>query len=59
MLDRTRPGGDVVDVTPEAGATGIASVDVTFTEPIDASSFDYRDITLTRNGARPDTLTTT
>ncbi|MFN0055447.1 MAG: S8 family serine peptidase, partial [Planctomycetales bacterium] len=50
LLDRTRPGGDVIDVSPDPRSTSVSSVDVTFTEAIDPTSFDYRDLTLTRNG---------
>ncbi|MFN0055003.1 MAG: YDG domain-containing protein, partial [Planctomycetales bacterium] len=50
LLDRTRPGGDVIDVTPDPRSTSVSSIDVTFTEAIDPSIFDYRDLTLTRSG---------
>src|SRR5205807_1372103 len=50
LLDRTRPGGDIVDVAPDPRSTSVPAVDVTFTEPIDPASFDYRDVTLTLQG---------
>lgn len=50
LLDRTRPSGDVIDVSPDPQETTVPSVDVTFTEPIDPATFDYRDVTLKRNG---------
>lgn len=34
----------------ETRSTVVQSLDVTFSEPIDANTFDYRDLALTRNG---------
>lgn len=50
LLDRTRPGADIVDVAPDPIASSVSSIDVTFTEPINGASFDYHDISLTFNG---------
>ncbi len=37
-------------VTPDPRDAPVASVDVTFSQPINASTFDYRDVTVTRDG---------
>ncbi|MEZ6137703.1 MAG: SdrD B-like domain-containing protein [Pirellulaceae bacterium] len=41
---------DVIDVTPDPRTTAVSSVDVTFNEAIDLSTFDFSDISLTRGG---------
>jgi hypothetical protein len=41
---------NVVDVTPDPRTTSVPAIEVKFTRPIVASSFDYQDLTLTRNG---------
>ncbi len=46
--DFVAPTMDVVDVSPDPRATGVASVNVVFSEPI--TGFDLSDIALTRNG---------
>ncbi|MSR56051.1 MAG: hypothetical protein EXS05_00015 [Planctomycetaceae bacterium] len=50
LFERTRPVGDIVDVAPDPHLSSVPSVDVTFTRPIDLASFDFHDVTLTRNG---------
>ncbi|MFN0053885.1 MAG: S8 family serine peptidase, partial [Planctomycetales bacterium] len=52
LLNHTRLGGDVLDVTPDPRTTSVSSIDVTFSKPINATTFDYRDIVLTRDGGR-------
>ena len=42
---------DVVDVVPDPRSIPVSSVDVVFSEPIDLSTFDTSDMTLTRDGA--------
>ncbi len=41
---------NVSSVTPNPRNTPVSTVNVTFSEPIDLSTFDYHDLTLTRNG---------
>ncbi|HMJ88165.1 MAG TPA: putative Ig domain-containing protein, partial [Candidatus Acidoferrum sp.] len=41
---------DVVDVSPNPQTNAVAFVDVIFSEPIDLSTFDYQDVTLTLDG---------
>jgi hypothetical protein len=37
-------------VVPNPRSTAVSSIDVTFSKPIDAATFDYHALTLTRNG---------
>jgi ELWxxDGT repeat protein/VCBS repeat-containing protein len=41
---------DIIDVAPDPRNSAVASVDVTFSDTINLSSFTFADITLTRNG---------
>ena len=50
LLDRTRPTGDVVDVVPDPHPPKLGTIDVVFSEPIDPNTFDYSDLSLTRDG---------
>lgn len=50
LLDRTRPTANILDVTPDPRSSGVSTIDIVFSEPIDPLSFDYQDLTLTRNG---------
>ncbi len=47
------PGGptitDIIDVSPDPRATAVNAITVDFSEPIQASSFDYNDLSLTLN----------
>ncbi|MCZ8222733.1 MAG: hypothetical protein O9324_01905, partial [Microcystis sp. LE19-84.1B] len=47
------PGGptitDIIDVSPDPRATAVNAITLDFSEPIQASSFDYNDISLTLN----------
>ena len=44
--DRVR----IDQVSPDPRKSAVASLNVTFTRPVDANTFDYRDLVLTRNG---------
>ena len=46
--ERREGHGDGGDPDPHTGPA--ASADVVFSEPIDLTTFDYHDVTLTRNG---------
>jgi hypothetical protein len=51
FIDMTPPTvSQVVGVVPAARRTSVASVDVVFNKPIDPTTFDYHQLTLTRNG---------
>lgn len=41
---------DIIDVLPDPRSEPVSTVDVLFSEPIDLASFDYHDLSLTRNG---------
>jgi hypothetical protein len=41
---------DVVDVSPDPRAEGVASIDAVLSEPVILASFTHADLTLTRNG---------
>lgn len=49
--DTTPPSvTDIIDLLADPRNTSVSSLDVTFSEPIDLSTFNWQDITLTRNG---------
>lgn len=41
---------DIIDVLPDPRSEPVSTVDVLFSEPIDLTTFNYLDLTLTRNG---------
>ena len=51
LLDRQRPTAALTPVSPNPRTTSVDSIDVTFSELMDLSTFDYRDLTLTRSGS--------
>ncbi len=51
-LDKTKPSGDVVDVSPDPRATSVTDFTINFSERV--LNFDLTDITLTRNGVAVD-----
>ncbi|MBA3484621.1 MAG: hypothetical protein H0T51_22685, partial [Pirellulales bacterium] len=52
VVDDDVPPGvlDILNVDPDPHAGPVTFIDVVFSEPIDLATFDYRDVTLTRNG---------
>gem|GEM_PF-419515 len=51
-IDKTKPSVlDVLDVSPSPRTSPIDSVDVTFSEELNPTSFTHHDVALTRNGA--------
>lgn len=50
---------DVVDVTPDprtGGGKAVSSIDLVFSEPLDLTSLDYLDLTLTRDSSPADLI---
>jgi hypothetical protein len=48
---------DIIDVSPDPRETGVSTIDVTFSEPIQLSSFNRWDLRLTRDGSGPNLIT--
>jgi ELWxxDGT repeat protein len=48
--DTIAPTADIIDVSPDPRTTAVGSIDVTFSEAIQGSTFDYQDLNLTLNG---------
>lgn len=55
-VDTTPPTATIAAVTPNPRSSSVSTVDVTFSEPIDLSTFKFDDLALTRDG-NPITLT--
>src|SRR5207237_5856502 len=49
--DTNPPTADIVDVSPDPRTTGVASIAINFSEPV--QNFDLSDLVLTRNSAPP------
>jgi ELWxxDGT repeat protein len=48
--DTISPTADIIDVSPDPRTTAVGSIDVTFSEAIQGSTFNYQDLSLTLNG---------
>jgi Ca2+-binding RTX toxin-like protein len=48
--DTIAPTANIIDVSPNPRTTAVGSIDVTFSEAIQGSTFDYQDLNLTLNG---------
>jgi Ca2+-binding RTX toxin-like protein len=48
--DTIAPTADIIDVSPDPRTTAVSSIDITFSEAIQGSTFDYQDLNLTLNG---------